>query len=795
MNVMRIYFKTQIRNYKDELTCLLIGFFVIVGTFPENDWSFSVGIDSPLKWVFNHLFDSGLKEGRNIIFPHGPLAFFLYPLQENILPSVLVNSMLKGLMVFNIFWMFKGTKHRKKWWVIFLFPYLFSIIAGFNHLILINILLLYCNYYLSNKRALKFLAFFITAFAFYVKAYVAIISGMLFIPFVFYYLATTQNKKQFLLDTFSLLGFILLFWILMYGTFNGFVNYLLGMYNLALDNSSAAAYYPHNNWMVLSFFLLIIISIFVINRTKKAMFYGILIALGLFAAWKHGMAREDIYHVKGFLIYTIICLFVFIVFNKKNIYATVILSITALFLLTVNMKNSVNYFLPKYELFGVNNFLEFVTDFPELKQEATRQTGSAIASNQLPQHILDMISNSTLDVYPWDYSIVAANGFNWQPRVVIQSYASYTTWLDRKNAEHFDSKLAPEYLIWEQEKVTTDVNGGQLNSIDNRYLLNDEPESILHIISNYEYVWSDKKFRLFKKRKIPISRIKKKGKSDVSAWGEWIDVPESGGELLRARLNFSKNTVQSIKSFFYKDEQFWIYLKLHNGSIHKYRIVPKNAKDGLWINPYVFNAEKSYKVEKIMFVCSNRNILTKELAVDWEQIEFENEPKCVENFFGAGNFLSETIMLKSVSDFEQPVVSNWSKTSNDQLAENVFGGLKSHRVKANSFSSTFRIPLDSIPFQDLKITADCWVNSPDYQLSNNISLVLSVDNDKGNIIWKGLPIDGQLIDEKQWNNIFNFIEYQHKTSNCTLSIYVWNTSNEDILIDDFRVMILLPNAL
>jgi hypothetical protein len=35
---------------------LLVGLLVVVGTFPENDWSFFTGIDSPLSWAFNYIF-------------------------------------------------------------------------------------------------------------------------------------------------------------------------------------------------------------------------------------------------------------------------------------------------------------------------------------------------------------------------------------------------------------------------------------------------------------------------------------------------------------------------------------------------------------------------------------------------------------------------------------------------------------------------------------------------------------------------------------------------------------------
>lgn len=155
---------------EDGLKSLLISLLVIIGTFPNNDWAFSAGIDGPLVWVFNYLFENGLDIGKNIIFPHLPLAFFMYPLQENILLATLVTSLLKALLVYNIIWLFFESKNQSKWLASFLIAYIFSLIAGFNHLILANIILLYCNFFLSNNKVHKYLAFFSYCLCFFYKS-------------------------------------------------------------------------------------------------------------------------------------------------------------------------------------------------------------------------------------------------------------------------------------------------------------------------------------------------------------------------------------------------------------------------------------------------------------------------------------------------------------------------------------------------------------------------------------------------------------------------------------------------
>lgn len=98
---------------KETPPLLIIALVVVIGTFPENDWSFDVGIDPPLKWVFNLLFENGLRAGQHILFPHGPLAFFMYPLSENILLATLVTALLKALLTLNTY----GLLYKSKYWI------------------------------------------------------------------------------------------------------------------------------------------------------------------------------------------------------------------------------------------------------------------------------------------------------------------------------------------------------------------------------------------------------------------------------------------------------------------------------------------------------------------------------------------------------------------------------------------------------------------------------------------------------------------------------------------------------
>ncbi len=546
---------------------ILLGLILSIITFPNLDWTFSTGIDPSLVWVFNHLGSTSISNGHTIIFPHGPLAFFMYPLPENIILVMLTVAVLKTLLLYGLHETVNWDKENNTILFPFIVAYVISIIAPFNHLLLSSLLLMLVCFYSSDNHIYKYVALVLVVFAFFVKSYVGILSLVMFGAFLVYLLIKERSLKNFFIDLGILFITLFVFRAIMFGTFHGFFNYFVGLFNLAQDNSSAASYYPANNWWVLTIFIITTIAIPFTNKDKKSIFFGLIAGLSLFAAWKHGMAREDIYHVTGLLVYLIIVLIIFNVFVTKNRLKNIILSCIAIALLAYNNTNALNYREVSYSLLKANNFIEFVTDYKNVLINLESQSANNIKGNKLPDEILTIVGESEVDIYPWDYSIIPANNLKWKPRVVIQSYASYTSWLDRQNAEYFNSIDAPNFLIWHGVAKEHSFNGGQFNSIDSRYILNDEPYTMLELISNYETVQANNKFVLLQKRKNQVEYSKTESEKETFTWGQWIEVPECENVLQRAKLDFDKSFKQSAKSFFYKDEQFWVLMQFDNGEV------------------------------------------------------------------------------------------------------------------------------------------------------------------------------------------------------------------------------------
>lgn len=764
-----------------------VGLLVVIGTFPSNDWSISTGGDPSLAWVYNYLFENNLLLGKDIVFPHGPLAFFMYPLAPNILLVTFFRSALKFLIVFSLY----GIIDLEENWkviLVFIIGYFLGITLPFNHLLLASVLFIFLYYYKTEKFYIKAVAILLTSFAFYVRVYVGVVSGTIFIGFLLFFLVRDKNIKGVALDMLIYICGILLIWLCLYGTFHGFLRFLAGMIQLIQDNSSAASIYPQNNWVALSVFILIVLGLPVLNRTKNTFFFASVTFLSLFAAWKHGMAREHGYYVAGFLNYVVIIFIFFLIVENKKRFQNLVITGIAIFLLLSAFEYAVNYSGSKYELYKSNSFFEFVTNFRSLKLRSENKITRNIAIQKLPDPIRDSIGDQTVDCYPWDYTYIPANNLNWQPRIVLHSYAAYTHWLDKKDADHFKSGNAPEFIVFEKFKG---FNGTVLNSIDRRYILNDEPNTILSLLSNYQCFFDTAQYFILKKRSENLEYTISNLGNQKTSWGLWAKAPWSGTDLIRAKLTFKKTFLQRTKSFFYKDEQFWIYVKLNNGLIHKYRIVPKNAKDGLWINPYITNISKSHIITEILFTSSNRKILDKDIQIQWEKVHFESDESPIQKMFNVSYGDNSQVVSSKECYFGDTLEKVNPGKMPENSGENILQDQKSFVLKPHTSSPVIHLYLDSLLFDPYRIIGSYWIKGADYAFDNSVILILSVDQGgTNNILWNGSSVDEQFIDNEYWNYVHHIIDFDHMKQGCRLNAYIRNNGDKEVMVEKLCLTII-----
>ncbi|MBE0640968.1 MAG: hypothetical protein IH599_02965, partial [Bacteroidales bacterium] len=516
-------------------------------------------------------------------------------------------------------------------------------------------------------------------------------------------------------------------------------------------------------------------------------FFWVLIGLVLFANWKHGMAREDVFHVRGLFNFLALVLGLYLWFLPgKRGWKAILIGIS-LTVFSLNLPHALHYVPAQYELSGIHRMKTLFTGLEDIRSKAENESRGNIAMHSLPEYMRKRIGDSEVDIYPWDLSIVPANGLNWKPRVVIQSYAAYTSWLDEQNARHFRSEEAPRFILWELQKTTPDLNGGMLSSIDQRYLLNDEPRALETMMTHYQYSMHDERFLLVERRGSPLELQHKELGSLKAAWGQWILLPEAGEGQLRARVHIPKTLMRRLKSFLYKDEQFWIYLGLKDGSLHKYRIVPGNAEDGLWLRPYLTLTGEEMQVERIMFRASGQHLMADSIGIQWGTVGWPVGSGGVRSFFGPMNERVDSLLLQTRLEPGDPITPYW--TGGEQYTSDDAGmdGSKGIRLPGGAFSPAFSLSLDSLNTDELRIQAEAWVKAPDYRGRGKVMLVISVDGPEGNILWKGSSIDEQLLDRRHWNHIISLADFSDRAPGAKLSVFFWNTGEEEVMIDELGV--------
>lgn len=768
----------------------------------------SVGVDEPLSFIFTYLMQGRIGLGKDIIFPHGPLAFIMYPLPGDSLWWIAVVF----LIIVRISWAYSFlllVKGRSVYYTVAVFVGL-VLLSGYVALLLtiVQVMVLFLmNYYKTRNLFWFIVPLLLTAFAFFIKAFVAIVCISVVASFFFlelYYIYTKQERiwKALLFLIVPLEIFVI--WVLLYGSYHGLLRYILGMQQLAIDNSAATALYPDNLWFWLVTAMISGLILILSNLKNKGIVHLVILTMpALFALWKYSMARQDYLHATNLLVFLFFWLLAFLLLTEKIKKFQLFLSILILFSYYLNLRKSYYYedFFPTTS--GVSKLIGAASNYSYFSDTCKATSMRNIARNKLDSDIRERIGNNTIDVYPWDYSYLAANELQWQPRPVLQSYASYTRWLDNLNVKHFQSASAPEFLLWELEKITNDIHGGTMESIDGRYLLNDEPDLLLALLSNYELVAEQAGPRhvlLYQKRAIKQNFLTREIGSVETTWNTWIDVPDSAAGLLRAQVHLQHSLLGKIKSFLYKDDAVYCFYMLDNGDIRQYRVVPRTMDYGLWINPMVMNPEldvQESKVKKICFMSRNESGMKDKIWVSFNQTQVANKANDTINdsdfplnFFGISKSVNRNTILRSDFNFTRGGIS-WSNAVSNQGMQ--LQGMDKVRLSPDAYSPAFTYKLDSLPTDEQNsqylVATQLWVKA---NTRARAAIVLSVENHGEVIAWKPTDIHGFILDENQFNLATAFLQIEDEwisKEGLELKLYVWNNGNEPIEIGNFSVHI------
>ena len=785
-------------NYKQIIISLVIAFF----SFPRYHMDYSPGGDGSLPWVFNYFANGHFSLGRHTLFPHGPLAFFLYPLpvRNNLIVCSVVTFICSFLLSMNLFRIYKLLKPENLVLVTLISLLLHSVME--IQLLLIGLVLSQLLlFHLTNRKIYLGLALFFCVFNLFIKTYGGVISILLVAGESLYLITVRKNFKLAAFNLVGLIFFFLGFWLCLYCTFDGALTFLRGQLELSSDNSEAVGLYAPMNWWLIGICWLGLLLIPFTSGNTLIRHISLLMLLPFFAAWKHAMARADEAHVPGFLnVLLFFSLFIWLI-QPENRLRTLLLCLIPIGAFMLNMTGS-NYSEQKIALFKPGNLYRVMTDYDKLCDEKNAESNFRISSKVLPDTLLKLIGKHTVDIYPWNYSIIAANHFNWIPRPVIDSYAAYTSWLDAQDAQHIRSTEAPQFMIWEISRGVFERLDNLL-SIDSRYLMNDEPVYIIDFFSNYAFRYKNKDYVVFEKRKTPLNYITTHFAPEKKKLNAWTKLPEfSPGCVGRAKLKIKKSFLGVLKSALYKGEGFFLEYELENGKFGQLRIVPKNAEQGIWLSPFMVNPatnQKEPRIKRFKIRCLDEKMIEPYYTLSFDRFDFK-VPDLQDYFFGKNEEpvkgslpdIQRTFHFNSSKIDSVPVDAPWMES--DELTHIPAAGKTgqiAYSLKPGGYSGhySFLIDKSDLPekYHYIKVTVSAFIKA----ISHSQSLfVISQTQPPPKALWLSQNLGDLITLEGAWNRVSfsQKIDIKDIREDESLNILFWNRDQyQDLYFDEILV--------
>ncbi|AWB09686.1 hypothetical protein TDSAC_0304 [Thermodesulfobium acidiphilum] len=607
---------------------------------------FGAGLDPSWQFAMNYAFEHGLIFGKDIIFTYGPLGFLATP-GPMYLPLIFANPILiliNSYMILSFIFLVKLSSNERtiKRYSGYLLTYILILILNdHNYVRSLDLDLIFTSlnlsflFYRTKKSVYLLMSAPLLVLSFLYKFGTFAMCAAIYL--ICYSIAIRSRRFKLLLSYVLLIVLLFApFYLYFFKNFSNLIDFTRGYLELSYGYFAASSSYPsiHKNAFAIVFLPIAFLTFYLIKNKEFRVFLVSLIPFFWLVA-KYSFCIEGPWF-SGFFttVFLGFSIFTIIVSENKEIVPFLKRLILSWFIMLIFLISS-NSIMPNYysNLLGsISNSLDFkyfnVANLNAMTNNAKVQTAKNLEIDTLPEKIEGRIGRASVDTYPWESSLVFVNHLNWDPRPVFQSYTDYTPWLDSQNDTFLRSDRAPEYYIWYRSD-----NNPPFQSFRGGMLLNDDPKTVLDIFRNYSMIEREKRFTLLKRStSYSISEPTIIGQSEAS-WNTWISVPISGSkkDIVLAKIYIKKNIFGLIKRILYKEEPIEIEYRDINGNIHKFRLLPDNAVEGVWISPLPAGInEKDYfmsavPIESFRLTTQDQLLYSNKIKLVWGKIDVYND--------------------------------------------------------------------------------------------------------------------------------------------------------------------------
>ena len=287
----------------------------------------------------------------------------------------------------------------------------------------------------------------------------------------------------------------------------------------------------------------------------------------LFLLYEQSFVRADEWHILAMFQFAPLFLGILVIFlsaPSRPIFLPVLL-LAVLF----SFAEHSSLFTPEWMVSRSRGFSKYLGD---LRKEPTPATPSA---RLLSAEMKQAIGEGTVDIATGEALLAFGNRLNYRPRPVFQSYAAFTPYLDRINADFYRSPRAPDFSLFENI------------CIDQRYCFGDEPETKLSLLEHFHVQSRDGGMLLLKRD--PERRrtlVRTALASGELKGGEWFHLPPGEGALL-IRLSMHRAWSRDLSNLFMRAQPLVLELQKENGSINRFHTASSLLRAGLLADPFL----------------------------------------------------------------------------------------------------------------------------------------------------------------------------------------------------------------
>ncbi|MBD2289423.1 MAG: hypothetical protein ACK4YL_24835 [Microcystis sp.] len=354
----------------------------------------------------------------------------------------------------------------------------------------------------------------------------------------------------------------------------------------------------------------------------------------LFLGFKHGFVRQDFHVVLFCIIVLLIISLYFIkidnnpVKNKPKLYIIYLI----LLLSCIAISTLRNYQFSKLNPAKVANNINIVVlllDNNKFQAEVQRITSENLVKLnnrlKLPDSVLEKVQGKTIDIIPWEFSLIPGNQLNWKPRPIIQSYSAYTEKLDELNYQSL-SQSPRDYLIY------------HFQSIDDRHPFFDEPKAFSYVVCNYQLDSVNSPFRvpaiktnfyLLEKQKVSGCIPTPLGETTNITWDQVYELPTRNSGITRVQVKFEYSWLGKIVKQLFRIPPVIINVNYLDGTQANFRFVQDNSANGVILSHLprndqelmaFFQGKLPPQVKSFSFSVSNPLLFSPEIKVTpfWE---------------------------------------------------------------------------------------------------------------------------------------------------------------------------------